>query len=103
MPDKQKLFGETVREFRERKGLLLRQVAAALEVDTAFLSKMERNGKRASRPMIDKLANALGVKTEELLTLWLSDKLIDVLGAEDEIVAYNALKVTEKRLKEKNE
>lgn len=100
MPDKRKSFGETVRELRESNSLLLRQVAAELEVDTAFLSKMERNEKRASRQMIDKLAKALGVKVEELLTLWLSEKLLDTLGAEEKAVAYNTLKMTVKRLKE---
>jgi transcriptional regulator with XRE-family HTH domain len=49
MSDKIKSFGETVRELRESKRLLLKQVAAFLEVDTAFLSKMERNEKKASR------------------------------------------------------
>lgn len=34
-------FGNKMRELRERKGLLLRQVAAALELDTATVSKIE--------------------------------------------------------------
>jgi transcriptional regulator with XRE-family HTH domain len=59
MSDKNKSFGETVRDLRENKGLLLIQVAAFLEVDTAFLSKMERNEKKASRQQVQKLARAL--------------------------------------------
>ena len=59
MADNIKSFGETVRDLRENKGLLLRQVAAVLEVDTAFLSKMERNEKKASRLQVLKLAKAL--------------------------------------------
>ena len=55
MADNIKSFGETVRDLRENKGLLLRQVAAVLEVDTAFLSKMERNEKKASRLQVLKL------------------------------------------------
>jgi HTH-type transcriptional regulator, competence development regulator len=96
MPDKQKSFGETVREYREIKGLLIRQVAAELEVDTAFLSKMERNEKKASRQQVDKLSKVLDVEAEELLTLWLSDKILETIGKE--VVAYKALKLTEKRL-----
>ncbi len=98
MRNKQKSFGETVRDIRERQGLLLRQVAAELQVDTAFLSKMERNEKKASRQHVDKLAIALGVKNKALLTLWLSDKLMETLGEESE--AIEALKLTEKRIKQ---
>ncbi|PIV94862.1 MAG: transcriptional regulator, partial [Flavobacteriaceae bacterium CG17_big_fil_post_rev_8_21_14_2_50_33_15] len=34
-----KTTGEILREKREKKGLLLRQVAALLDIDTAILSK----------------------------------------------------------------
>jgi transcriptional regulator with XRE-family HTH domain len=97
MSDKIKSFGETVRDLRESKGLLLRQVAAVLEVDTAFLSKMERNEKKASRQQVLKLAKALETEEKDLLTLWLSDKIVETLNEESE--AYGALKLTEKRLK----
>lgn len=99
MADNIKSFGETVRDLRENKGLLLRQVAAVLEVDTAFLSKMERNEKKASRLQVLKLAKALETEEKELMTLWLSDKIVETLNEESE--AYGALKLTEKRLKEK--
>lgn len=97
MPDKIKSFGETVRNLRDNKGLLLRQVAALLEVDTAFLSKMERNEKKASRQQVQKLARALETTEKELMILWLSDKILETLN--EEVEAYNALKLTEKRIK----
>ena len=97
MSDKIKSFGETVRELRENKGLLLRQVAAFLEVDTAFLSKMERSEMKASRQQVQKLARALETTEKELMTLWLSDKILETLNDESE--AYNALKSTEKRIR----
>ncbi|NBV09274.1 MAG: XRE family transcriptional regulator [Flavobacteriia bacterium] len=92
-------FGQTIRNYREAKGLLLRQLAAALEVDTAFISKMERDEKQASRVHVERLATVLKVANDELLTIWLSDKLLNTL--EQEPSAYNALKLTEKRLKSK--
>jgi len=95
----QKTFGQTIRKYREAKGLLLRQLAAALEVDTAFISKMERDEKQATRIHVERLATVLKVANEELLTIWLSDKLLNTL--EQEPSAYNALKLTEKRLKTK--
>lgn len=46
-----KTFGQTIRNYREAKGLLLRQLAAALEVDTAFISKLERDEKKQQESM----------------------------------------------------
>ena len=96
----QKTFGQTIRNYRETNGLLLRQLAAALEVDTAFISKMERDEKQATRVHVEKLAIILKVAYDELLTIWLSDKLMNTL--EEEPSAYNVLKLTERRLKTKN-
>lgn len=97
MADKIKSFGERVRELREKKGLLLRQVAAALEVDTAFLSKMERNEKTAGKQHVSKLSVVLEANYDELLALWLSDKILEAVKNEPN--AYPALKLAEKRLK----
>ena len=42
-------IGEILRKRREEKGLLLRQVAALLDVDTAILSKIERGERKAKK------------------------------------------------------
>jgi HTH-type transcriptional regulator, competence development regulator len=92
-----KTFGLKIRKLREEKGLLLRQVAATLEIDTALISKIERGDRKASREQVIKLAELLNVESDELLILWLSDKIVDML--EEEPLAYKALKNSEKRLK----
>lgn len=99
MLEKKKSFGETVRDLRENKGFLFRQVAALLEVELAFLSKMENNKKKASRQQVQKLARALETDEKELMALWLSDNIMETLNDESE--AHNALKLTEKGLKSK--
>jgi transcriptional regulator with XRE-family HTH domain len=73
------LFGETVRKQRESKGLLLRQAAAFLEVDTAFVSKLERSERNASKEQVVKLANFLKIPEKELLTIWLADKILETI------------------------
>ena len=72
-------LGEKIRTIRESKSLLLRQVAAYLEIDTALISKIERGERRLSREQVIKLAKFYNVTDEELLTLWLSDKLLDTI------------------------
>lgn len=92
-----KNFGETIRQLREQKGLLLRQLAAALEVDTALVSKLERGERKAQREQVSKLATILHVPEEPLLIVWLSDKVLDAL--DEEPLALKALRITEKRIK----
>jgi transcriptional regulator with XRE-family HTH domain len=91
------MLGEKLRELREAKGLVQRQVAAELEVDTAYISKMESNEKPVSRQHLKKLSVLLGIAEEELLTLWLADKLYDI--AKDEAVGLKAMEAAEEELK----
>ena len=44
-----KSFGDYLRKAREDKGLPLRKVAAALDIDTSIMSKIERNERRATK------------------------------------------------------
>ena len=89
-------FGQTIREQREAKGLLLRQLAAAIEVDTAMMSKIERGERNAKRDQVFKLAEILGLDTEQLLIFWLADKVYDVV--KDEELASRALQVAEEEV-----
>ncbi|QZE13297.1 helix-turn-helix domain-containing protein [Halosquirtibacter laminarini] len=93
------IIGQKLRELREEKGLLLRQVAAELEVDTAYVSKMERGEKNIKREFIFKLANVYNFSKEELLTFWLADKVLDVI--KDEQNAMKALKIAEYKISKK--
>ena len=91
------MLGEKLKELREAKGLVQRQVAAELEVDTAYVSKMESNEKPVSRTHLKKLSELLGIDEEELLTIWLADKVYDMVKDED--VALKALSFTVEELK----
>lgn len=88
--------GEVLRETRERKGLLLRQVSALLDIDTAILSKVERGERKATKEQIIKLAGILDLDREELLIHYLSEKIAYELADED--VASQTLKVAEERV-----
>ncbi len=91
-------LGQKVREIREKQNLLLRQVAAHLEVDTALISKIERGERNASRQQVIDIANFLKANEEELLTLWLADKIKSVI-VEEPAIAYQAMKIANKNLK----
>jgi len=91
------MLGQKLRELREAKGLVQRQVAAELEVDTAYVSKIESNEKPVSRQHLKKLSVLLGITESELITLWLADKLYDI--AKEEELGLKAIEVAEEELK----
>jgi transcriptional regulator with XRE-family HTH domain len=82
---------------REKQNLLLRQVAAQIEVDTALISKIERGERKASRQQVIEIAKYLKANEEELLTLWLADK-IEATFVEEPKIAYQAMKIANKKL-----
>ena len=90
------LFGNKVRELREKQGLLLRQLAAALEIDTATMSKIELGDRQARKEQVTQLAEILNADTEYLFTLWLASKVYEVIEGED--MAIEALKVAEEEV-----
>jgi transcriptional regulator with XRE-family HTH domain len=89
-------LGQILRELRETRGLLLRQVAAALEIDTALLSKFERDERTPNKDQVISFARYYNANTDELLLAWLSDKIAGDVQHED--LAIEALKAAEKKL-----
>jgi transcriptional regulator with XRE-family HTH domain len=93
-----KSFGETIRTKREAMGLLLRQVAAQLEIDPSFLSRIETGNKRPTREQVVQLATVLNENTNALLIQYLSERVVYELK-EDEDLAIDAIMVAEKRIR----
>ena len=79
------LFGNKIKELRDKQGLLQRQLAAALEIDTPMFSKIERGDRRAKREQVIKLAELLHQDEDDMLKLWLADKVLDVVEGEDKL------------------
>jgi transcriptional regulator with XRE-family HTH domain len=75
-------IGQKIREIREKQNLLLRQVAAHIEVDTALMSKAERGERNINRDQVIKLAQFFKVSEDEFVSLWLCDKVIEAVGAD---------------------
>ena len=92
-----KTVGEIIRTTRESQGLLLRHVAAHLNINQAILSKIERSERKPTRDNIIKLAKILNLNKEELLIQFMSDKIAFEIADED--CAKKVLKVAEKKVK----
>jgi len=90
-------FGEIIKNLREENELVLRQVAAALDVDQAIISKFEKGERKPNREQVLAFAKFFNTKADDLLVAWLSDKVVYEL--EDEDVALKALQVAEEKVK----
>ena len=60
------LLGNKIRSLRDEQGILQRQVAAYLEIDTPMFSKIERGDRRAKRSQVTKLAEYFHLEDKEL-------------------------------------
>lgn len=91
------LFTEKIKELRIQSQMPQRQLAAALEIDTATYCKIEKGERKAKKEQVVILSQMFRVKTNDLLTLWLADKVTDVVS-DEQGVASDALTIAAKNL-----
>ena len=88
------LLGQKIKELRLDNGVLQRQLASLLEIDTPMFSKIERGDRRAKRTQVIQIAKYFNVDEKELLTLWVADKVLDAVEDEKELKS-EAIKVAQ--------
>lgn len=90
-------FGDIIKNERESKGLILRQVASALDIDQATVSKFERGERKPSKEQVEKFAEFYDLDKKKLITSWLSDQIANTILYEENI--GEVLKVAEEKVK----
>lgn len=60
-------LGKNMKRIRAKKGMSQGDIARALEVDRGYISNIENGKKNPTIATIQKLANALGISSSELL------------------------------------
>ena len=78
------IFGNRIKTIREEKQIPQRQLASALEIDTATYCKIEKGDRRAKREQVNILAQLLEVDPKELIRLWSADKVYDIIAEEED-------------------
>ncbi|MEE0805441.1 MAG: helix-turn-helix transcriptional regulator [Prevotellamassilia sp.] len=91
------LLGPKIKELRLENGVLQRQLASLLEIDTPMFSKIERGDRRAKRTQVIQIANYFNVDETELLTLWVADKVLDAVE-DEEALRLDAIRVAQSSL-----
>lgn len=82
---------------RENKGLKTREVSQILGIDQALISKFESGTRKPTKDQILKLASLLEIDLEELVILWLKEKILHEI--KDEQYALQALKIAEEEIR----
>ena len=88
-------FGDIIKTERENKGLILRQVASALDIDQAIISKFERGERKPTKEQVEKFAEFYNLDKNKLITSWLSDQIANTILYEENI--GEVLKVAEEK------
>ncbi len=94
-----KTIGQMLRELRDGKNLLLREVGAKLSIDPTILSKIERDERMPTKEQVKALADFYKDQKNEVIIAWLSDKLVHEVENED--LALQAMMVAEEKIKYK--
>jgi transcriptional regulator with XRE-family HTH domain len=90
-------LGEIIRMEREKRGLLLRHVGAAVDVDQALISKFEKGDRLPTKEQVIRLANYYALDENDLIAAWLADKI--VIELKNEKMGLRAMKLAEAKIK----
>ena len=90
-------IAQKIKQLREESGMKQRELAAKLDIGEGFLSKVENDRKLLKREDLKKLSKLFNVVQSDLETLWLANKVYDLI--KDENQGLDALKVAEEQVK----
>ncbi|HOY30268.1 MAG TPA: helix-turn-helix transcriptional regulator [Bacteroidales bacterium] len=90
------MLGEKIKLIREEMGMSQRELGGFIEVDAAFISKVEKGEKPINRNHLKKISQILKVKQSYLQTLWLADKVYKLVAEED--FGTDALHLAEQKI-----
>ena len=93
------MFSERIKELRIQNQMPQRQLAAALNIDTAKYCKKERDERKAKKEQVPILSRLFNVNTEHLLVLWLADQVSAVVS-DNQQIAPQALSLVVETLKQ---
>ena len=95
----EKSLGTLLRECRHKRNLLLREVAAAIGIDQAILSKYETDKRLPTKEQVALLSKFYEDTTRVITIAYLSDKMAEELKDED--LAFKVMQVAEEKIKYK--
>ena len=74
-----KTLGTILKIAREERDLILRKVAAVVDIDQSLISKFEKNERRPTMEQLKRLAIFYSLSEEKLIINWYSEKIAEEL------------------------
>ena len=91
-----KTLGDTLKCAREEKDLILRKVAAEVDIDQSLISKFEKNERKPTKEQLIRLAKFYNLSEQELIINWFSEKIAEELKYTES--TSEILKVAEEKI-----
>ena len=91
-----KTLGDTLKFAREEKELILRKVAAEVDIDQSLISKFEKNERKPTMEQVVRLAKFYKLSERELIISWYSEKIAEDLKYTES--TSEILKVAEEKI-----
>jgi transcriptional regulator with XRE-family HTH domain len=92
-----KTLGDTLKSARQKKDLILRKVAAEVDIDQSLISKFEKNERKPTLKQVVRLAQFYELSESELIINWYSEKIAEELRYTES--TSEILKVAEEKIR----
>ncbi len=92
----QKSLGKRLRDLRQERNEPLRVVAAAVEIDSSLLSKIEHSERLPTDQQLEKFAKYFEISLEELTAQAIAEKIVTSYASNT--TTLQALKIAESRI-----
>ena len=89
-------LGDILKHSREEKNLILRKVAAEVDVDQSLISKFEKNERRPTMEQLKRLAKFYNLSETQLVINWYSEKIAEEL--KNTVSTSEILRIAEEKL-----
>lgn len=91
-----KTLSDTLKFAREEKELILRKVAAEVDIDQSLISKFEKNERKPTMEQVVRLAKFYKLSERELIISWYTEKIAEDLKYTES--TSEILKVAEEKI-----
>ena len=92
------MLSDRLYELRTKKRMQQKTLADAIGVDAPLYSRIEKGDRKPKIEQLDTLAKLLDVQTEELHSLWIADKIVEVAEDAPKGATQRAINIVKEKL-----
>jgi Fic family protein/DNA-binding Xre family transcriptional regulator len=74
-----------LKQAREKKGIMLRELAQMMGIDQSLISKFESGHRKPTKEQLERLAHFLDLEPQELMVQWIKSRVLYALGDDEDL------------------